>query len=821
MVTNLQGIAQKAKHMSVDEVLKYLEVDPKRGLSEEEAKRRLKEVGPNEIPEKKVSPLRKFLSYFWGPIPWMIEAAAILSAIVQHWEDFAIITSLLIINAVVGFWQEHKAENIMEYLKEKLTIESRVFRDGKWKTVPARELVPGDIIRVRMGDIIPADVKLIEGDFITVDESALTGESVPVTKKAGEMIYSGTIVKRGEMTGVVVATGLNTYFGRTVQLVESARTVSEYQKLVINIGNYLIALSLIMVTIMFLVELHRGKPIIELLRFALVLTVAAIPAALPAVMSITMAIGAYELAKRQAIVTKLVAIEELAAVDALCADKTGTLTKNQLTVDDPISWNNFSVDDMLFYASLASKEENKDPIDLAIIRSVKDKEKLKSCKQVKFVPFDPVIKHTEAEVECDGKRFRTAKGAPQVILDMVNADEGLRKEVTEKVDELARKGYRTLGVAVDFGDGWKFVGLIPLFDPPRDDSANTVKFLQRNGIRVRMITGDHIAIAKQIAKMLGIGKKIYTADQLDKATGHELTQLCEDADGFAQVYPEHKFKIVKALQEAGHKVAMTGDGVNDAPALKQADVGIAVSGATDAARAAADIALLASGIGVIKNAIVEARKIFQRMYSYVLYRITETIRVLFFITLSILAYNFYPVTAVMIILLALLNDLPIITIAYDNVKINRWPEKWNIREILTVSTIIGTMGVVETFLLLWLLINYFKVPYTTATGLAVLQSMIFLKLAVAGHLTIFVTRTRGPFWSIIPGKWLFWSAVGTKLLATLIAVYGWGVSAIGWKYAAIIWVYCLVWFLIEDVTKRAAYKFFSWEVEHQHHKAAF
>uniref|UniRef100_UPI0026282E21 plasma-membrane proton-efflux P-type ATPase n=1 Tax=Thermococcus sp. TaxID=35749 RepID=UPI0026282E21 len=762
---NLQKIAQKAKHISINDVLRYLGVDPKRGLSEEEAKRRLKEVGPNEIPEKKVSPLRKFLSYFWGPIPWMIETAAILSALVQHWEDFAIITSLLVINAIVGFWQEHKAENIMEYLKQKLALEVRVLRDGRWKTIPARELVPGDIIRLRMGDIIPADIKLIEGEFLTVDESALTGESVPVTKKMGEMVYSGSIVKRGEMTGVVVATGLSTYFGRTVQLVQSARTTSEYQKLVINIGNYLIALSIIMVTIMFIVELYRGKPVVELLRFALVLTVAAIPAALPAVMSITMAIGAYELAKRQAIVTKLVAIEELAAVDALCADKTGTLTKNQLTVYEPLAWEGFTVDEMLFYAALASKEENKDPIDLAVLRAVKDKEKLRACKQVKFVPFDPVIKHTEAEVECDGKRFRTAKGAPQVILDMVNASQSLREEVMEKVDELAKKGYRTLGVAVDFGDGWKFVGLIPLFDPPRDDSASTVKFLQRNGIRVRMITGDHIAIAKQIAKMLGIGKKIYTADQLDRARGHELIQLCENADGFAQVYPEHKFKIVKALQEAGHKVAMTGDGVNDAPALKQADVGIAVSGATDAARAAADIVLLAPGIGVIKNAIVEARKIFQRMYSYAIYRITETIRVLFFITISILAYNFYPVTAVMIILLALLNDLPIITIAYDNVKINRWPEKWNIREILTVSTIIGTMGVIETFLLLWIAINYFGISYRTATGLALLQSTIFLKLAVAGHLTIFVTRTRGPFWSIMPGKWLLWSAVGTKLLA--------------------------------------------------------
>ncbi len=817
-------IAQKAKKMAVEDVLKALNVDPTKGLSEEEAKKRLEQVGPNEIPEKKVHPIIKFLSYFWGPIPWMIEVAAILSAIIHHWEDFIIITSLLIINGVVGFWQEHKAENIMEYLKQKLSLNVRVLRNGEWKEIPARELVPGDIVRIRMGDVIPADIKLIDGEFLTVDESALTGESVPVQKKVGAVIYSGSVIKRGEMTGVVVATGLHTYFGKTVQLVQSAKTRSEYQRLVINVGNYLIFLSIIMIAIMVLVELHRGMPFLKLIRFALVLTVAAIPAALPAVMSITMAIGAYELAKRQAIVTKLVAIEELAAVDILCADKTGTLTKNQLTVDNPVAWNG-SVEEMLFYAALASKEENKDPIDLAVIRAAeKSKEMIKKCKQLKFVPFDPVIKHTEAEVECNGKRFRVAKGAPQVILKMANTDEKLTQEVMAKVEELAKKGYRTLGVAVDHGNGWEFVGLIPLFDPPRDDSAETVKFLKHNGIRVKMITGDHIAIARQIAKILGIGKRIHTADELEKAKGHELVHLCEEADGFAQVFPEHKFRIVRALQEAGHKVAMTGDGVNDAPALKQANVGIAVAGAMDAARAAADIALLAPGISVIKNAIVEARKIFQRMYSYVLYRITETIRVLFFVTLSILVYNFYPVTAVLIILLALLNDLPIITIAYDKVKINNRPEEWRIKDILTVSTIIGSMGVIETFLLLWIAIHYLNLsPYAAGT-LAILQTFIFLKLAVAGHLTIFVTRTRGPFWSIMPGKWLLWSAVGTKLLATFIAVYGWGLAAgIGWAKAGLIWAYCIAWFFIEDLTKRAAYKYL--DVRNRHHggptKAAF
>ena len=811
--------ADEAKKLSVEEVLKRLKVDKSKGLSSEEAKRRLSVVGPNEIPEKKVHPVIKFLSYFWGPIPWMIEAAAILSAIIHHWADFYIILALLIINGVVGFWQEHKAENIIEYLKKRLSLTARVLRDGKWVVIPARELVPGDIIRLRLGDIVPADVKLIEGEYLMVDESALTGESLPVEKKVGDVAYASSLVKRGEMTAVVVATGLNTYFGKTVKLVQAAKGVSKYQKLIVKIGDFLIILTIFLVAAMVIVELHRGMEPLELVRFSLVLVVAAIPAALPAVLSITMAIGAYELAKKQAIVTKLVAVEELAGVDVLCADKTGTLTKNKLTTGKPVPVSEgFTEADVIFYAALASREEDKDPIDLAVLGALEKyglTEKYKQYKQVIFRPFDPVTKRTEAVVEGpDGERFTVAKGAPQVILSLVGADEGLSRKVKEIVDEHARRGYRMIGVARTIGGEkgkWVYVGLIPLFDPPREDAAETIKFLKEMGVRVKMITGDHIAIAREVARMLGIGTRIYTYDELRSVSHSKAEKMIEEADGFAQVFPEHKYMIVDVLQKHGHSVAMTGDGVNDAPALKKADVGIAVAGATDAARAAASIALLAPGISVIKDAIVTARKIFRRMYSYVVYRITETLRVLFFITLSILAFNFYPVTPVLIILLALLNDLPILTIAYDNVRIGRRPQKWDIPRILAVSSALGFVGVFESFLLLWIAIKIFGM--NPVTQLAAIQTLIFLKLAVAGHLTIFVTRTRGPFWSIAPGKWLFITAVVTKVAATIVAIYGFGIATpIPAWMAGFVWAFCIIWFFIEDWTKLAIYRIFRGQV---------
>ncbi|WP_457751670.1 plasma-membrane proton-efflux P-type ATPase [Thermococcus sp.] len=786
------------KHSTVDEVLRLLKTS-KSGLTSEEAKKRLEEYGPNEIPEKKVNPIIKFLSYFWGPIPWMIEIAAVLSAVVKHWADFWIIVTLLALNGVVGFWEEHKAENVIEFLKQKMALKARVLRDGKWSVIPAKELVPGDIIRLRMGDIIPADAKLIEGDYLTVDESALTGESLPSTKKVGEVVFSGSLVKKGEMTAVVTGTGLNTYFGKTVQLVESAKTVSSFQKMVIKVGDYLIILSLMLVSIVFLVAIHRHESLLEALRFSLVLTVAAIPAAMPAVLSITMAIGALNLAKKQAIVTKLVSIEELAGVDVLCSDKTGTLTKNELTVGDPVPFNGYTRRDVVLYAVLASREEDNDPIDLAILRAVERfnlGELLKRFKQVHFTPFDPVIKRTEAEITND-ENFKVAKGAPQVILDLCEVPEEIRRKATETVDELAQDGYRALGVARTRNGRWEFVGIIPLFDPPRDDAPRAIKQVRRLGVNVKMVTGDHIAIARHIAKILGLGTRIVSMSELLKAKrDSEVEKLVEEADGFSEVFPEHKFRIVNALQRRGHLVAMTGDGVNDAPALKKANCGIAVSGATDAARAAADVVLLQPGLSVIAHAIQEARRIFQRMESYVIYRITETIRVLFFITFAILVFNFYPITAVMIVLLALFNDAPILAIAYDNVVTPQKAVRWNMYKVLLLSTLLGFVGVVSSFIL------FYIAERVLLLSRPEIQSFIFLKLAVAGHLTIFVTRARGHLWEKpYPSQLLLWSAVITKILATLVVVYGIFVTPIGWKLAGLIWAYALVWMLVIDEAK--------------------
>ncbi len=777
------------------------------GLSQAEAQKRLTQYGPNEIEEKKTNPFLKFLSYFWGPIPWMIEAAVILSAVARHWPDFGIILLLLLANAVIGFWEERQAGDAIAALKAKLAIKARVKRDGKWVTPASRELVPGDVIRMRLGDIVPADARLLAGDPVEVDQSALTGESLPATRKPGESVFSGSIIRQGEIGAMVYATGANTYFGKTAQLVQEAHTVSHFQKAVLKIGNYLIILAVALVAVIITVALFRGDPILTTLQFALVLTVAAIPVAMPTVLSVTMAVGSRLLAKKQAIVSKLVAIEELAGVDVLCADKTGTLTQNKLTLGDPFSLDNANAGQVILNAALASRADNNDTIDLAVLGGLKDKEALKGYQAVHFQPFDAVHKRTEATVkDKEGKTFKVTKGAPQVILEL-SANAGQVKPAVEKaVNEFAARGFRSLGVARAEGDGqWQFLGVLPLFDPPREDAKATIATALAMGVKIKMVTGDALAIAKETAKKLDMGTNILDAGGLGDSKHDETTEVAESiekADGFAQVFPEHKFHIVDVLQKRGHIVGMTGDGVNDAPALKKADCGIAVSGATDAARAAAAIVLMTPGLSVIIDAVKESRKIFQRMNSYAIYRIAETLRVLFFMTLAILVFNFYPVTAVMIVMLALLNDGAILSIAYDNVHYKDKPEAWNMRMVLGISTVLGVIGVVSAFGLFFLGERVFHFDRVHV------QTLMYLKLSVAGHLTIFLTRTRGPFWSIRPARILLLAVFGTQLVATLIAVYGLFMTPLGWGWALFVWGYALVWFLINDRLKLLAYRIF-------------
>jgi H+-transporting ATPase len=846
----------------VDQTVAELQSDAARGLASEEAAARLSRFGANEIRERDEPLWHRVFRRFWGPIPWMIETAALLSALVQKWDDFAIILVMLLVNAGLDFFQEHRALGALKALKQRLAREVVVLRDGAFKTLPARELVPGDVVKLRIGNIVPADVQLLEGDYLLVDQSALTGESLPVTKKAGALAYANTVVKQGEILALAVNTGANTNFHTVVALVAKAELEqrSHFQEMVLRIGNFLILITVGLVILIAMVSLFRHEPVLEIARFALVLTVAAIPVALPAVLSVTMAVGAVNLSRRQAIVSRLTAIEELAGVDVFCSDKTGTLTKNEMRVAEPVVLEGHDERELFLVAALASKPENQDPIELPIFQYIDEHLAdldWKSWEQAKFVPFDPVRKRTEAECRKGDEHFRALKGAPQVLAGIAQISEEQAQALHAKVDLLASKGYRTLAVGRQRdGEPLLLLGLIPLYDPPRDDSKQVIAEMRQHGVDVKMVTGDNLAIAREIAGLLGLGQRTMRASQLSGAAGSEILALAaalsaaiyqrlrpdvarkeaqafadgvmdavgknfdtrllereflhthesaivgmiESVDIFAEVVPEDKFRIVDSLQKGGHIVGMTGDGVNDAPALKRADCGIAVSNATDAARAAADIILTAPGLGVINEAVRQARITFERMKSYATFRIAETVRIILFMTLSIVVFNFYPITALMIILLALLNDIPILAIAYDNTRVDARPVRWKMSELLTVASVLGASGVVASFLLFFLLKEQGFAEDT-------IRTMLFLKLIVAGHSTLYVTRTGGWFWQRpYPSPLLLGATFGTEILGTLIAVYGILVTPIGWRYALWMWAYALVWFVANDTVKLALYR---------------
>jgi len=841
----------------VQQTLNELGVSEQQGLSNDEASSRLQKFGPNEIRTHEEPLWHRIFRRFWGPIPWMIETAALLSAVVRKWEEFAIILIMLLVNAGLDFFQERRALNALKTLREKLARDAVVRRDGAFRRLPVAELVPGDIIKLKIGDIVPADVQLLSGDYLLIDQSALTGESLPASKKSGEIAYANTIVKQGEMLAIVVNTGMRTNFSKVVSLVAEAQLEarSHFQKMVIQIGNFLILITIVLVLLIVLVGLFRHEPLLEITRFALVLTIAAIPVALPAVLSVTMAVGAMNLARRQAIVSNLTAIEELAGVDIFCSDKTGTLTKNEMQVAEPVLFDAHSEQELFLFAALASRLENNDPIELPLFHYIAEhlpELGWQSWKSLDFVPFDPIRKRTEATVDREGESFTVVKGAPQVLQAMADLDEEATRNLNTTVDLLASKGYRTLAVGRIFDDKpLELYGLIPLYDPPRDDSKDVIDQMRDYGVQTKMVTGDNLAIASEIGRLLGLEQRTIRSSQLSGAASNELltlaevlttaiyqrlkgrtsikearqfagevmasvremydtrilehefihthesaiVEMIEEVDIFAEVVPEDKYRIVDTLQKGGHIVAMTGDGVNDAPALKKADCGFAVSNATDAARAAAAIILTAPGLSVIHEAVLQARITFERMQSYATFRITETIRIVLFMTLSILIFNFYPITALMIILLALLNDIPILAIAYDNTQPNEKPVRWNIPDLLTTATVLGLVGVTASFVLFFLLREEgFTEP--------VIQSLLFLKLVIAGHSTLYICRSRGWFWQRPwPSPLLLTATFGTEIVGTLIAVYGIFITPVGWEYALLIWAYAFVWFLLADSVK--------------------
>lgn len=819
-----QGIVQKLQDLKTSST----------GLSTTEAQQRLTQYGPNAIEAHEQSKWKKLLGYFWGPIPWMIEAAALISLFRQDWPDFAVITVLLLYNAIVGFWQDNKAANALAALQKGLAAKAHVLRDGKWEEVDAANLVPGDIVTVAGGEILPADLILTEGQYLSVDQAALTGESLPVSRSIGDTVYSGSIARQGSVTSVVIATGNNTFFGHTAKLVASAGNKSHAEEAVLKIGDFLIILAVSLAVILIGVQVYREIVTVghwewsaagQIAQFVLVLLVASVPVAMPAVMSVTKALGAITLSKQKAIVSRLSAIEELAGVDILCSDKTGTLTLNQLTLQQPIPFNQTAADDIVIAACLACQKQSTDAIDLAVLQALKDPKVLDQYKAVDFVPFDPVNKKTIGIVtNAQGQTLQFAKGAPQVIGqicglgDHAGTDQ-ISQQYFGQVDQLASHGTRALGVARsdDQGKTWSLMGILALLDPPRPDAKETIEKAKQLGLSVKMVTGDDVAIGSEISRQLGLGQHLLSASEVfknDKDPNHiqvDTARTVENADGFGRVFPEHKFEIVKALQQRNHIVAMTGDGVNDAPALKQADCGIAVSGATDAARSAAAIILTAPGLSTIISAIIEARKIFERITSYVYYRIAMTIAIMCVVVLSYIIFDIQPLTAIMIVVLALLDDIPIMTIAYDNVKVSQQPARWNMHRIISFSSVMGIIALAQSFGMVLLCMYWMNNPELMSNlpmNLDHLQTMVFLQLAAGGQLLIFVVRNRGALFARpLPNAKLFLAIVLTQVFAILICAFGIFVPALPLEMIGVVWIYVLVWLVIASLVKMGYYKY--------------
>ncbi|XP_047941951.1 plasma membrane ATPase 4-like [Salvia hispanica] len=824
------------ENLALEEVFDHLKCS-REGLTLVEAEDRLAKFGPNKLEEKTESKFLIFLGFMWNPLSWVMEIAAIMAIVLANgdgrppdWQDFVGIMSLLIINSTISFIEENNAGNAAAALMAGLALKTKVLRDGKWIEQEAAVLVPGDIISIKLGDIVPADARLLEGDALKIDQSALTGESLPVTKNPGSGVYSGSTCKQGEIDAVVIATGIHSFFGRAAHLVDSTQNVGHFQKVLTAIGNFCIcsiAIGIVIeLVVMYPIQHRKYRSGIDNL---LVLLIGGIPIAMPTVLSVTMAIGSHRLSEQGAITKRMTAIEEMAGMDVLCSDKTGTLTLNKLTVDKnliEVFSKDADKDHVILQGARASRMENQDAIDACIVGMLADpKEARAGITEVHFLPFNPVEKRTAITyIDSSGNWHRVSKGAPEQIIELCNLREDVKKKALSIIDKFADRGLRSLAVCEQTipektkdgaGTPWVFTGLLPLFDPPRHDSGETIRRALHLGVNVKMITGDQLAIAKETGRRLGMGTNMYPSSSLlgqhkDEAiASYSVEELIEKADGFAGVFPEHKYEIVKKLQERKHICGMTGDGVNDAPALKKADIGIAVADATDAARGASDIVLTEPGLSVIVSAVLTSRAIFQRMKNYTIYAVSITIRVVlgFMLLALIWKFDFSPF---MVLIIAILNDGTIMTISKDKVKPSPMPDSWKLREIFTTGIVFGTYLAVMTVVFFWAVQQ--STFFTDKFGVRPitnhyheLNSAVYLQVSIVSQALIFVTRSRS--WSYIerPGLLLVFAFLVAQLIATLIAVYAnWefaSIKGIGWGWAGVIWLYSLVFYIPLDIFK--------------------
>ncbi|XP_021834779.1 plasma membrane ATPase 4 [Prunus avium] len=826
------------ERIPIEEVFEQLKCT-REGLTGDEGANRLQVFGPNKLEEKKESKLLKFLGFMWNPLSWVMEAAALMAIALANgggrppdWQDFVGIVVLLVINSTISFIEENNAGNAAAALMAGLAPKTKVLRDGRWTEQDASILVPGDIISIKLGDIVPADARLLEGDPLKIDQSALTGESLPVTKNPSDEVFSGSTCKQGEIEAVVIATGVHTFFGKAAHLVDSTNQVGHFQKVLTAIGNFCIcsiAVGIIIeLIVMYPIQRRKYRDGIDNL---LVLLIGGIPIAMPTVLSVTMAIGSHRLSQQGAITKRMTAIEEMAGMDVLCSDKTGTLTLNKLTVDRnliEVFAKGVEKEHVMLLAARASRTENQDAIDAAIVGMLADpKEARAGIREVHFLPFNPVDKRTALTyIDSDGNWHRASKGAPEQILTLCNCKEDFKKRAHAVIDKFAERGLRSLAVARQQvpektkespGTPWQFVGLLPLFDPPRHDSAETIRRALNLGVNVKMITGDQLAIGKETGRRLGMGTNMYPSSALlgqDKdasIASLPVDELIEKADGFAGVFPEHKYEIVKRLQERKHICGMTGDGVNDAPALKKADIGIAVADATDAARSASDIVLTEPGLSVIISAVLTSRAIFQRMKNYTIYAVSITIRIVFgfmFIAL-IWKFDFAPF---MVLIIAILNDGTIMTISKDRVKPSPQPDSWKLKEIFATGIVLGGYMALMTVVFFWLMTdtkffsNTFHVRHLGDRP-EQMMAALYLQVSIVSQALIFVTRSRS--WSFVerPGLLLLGAFMVAQLVATLIAVYAnWGFARIegcGWGWAGVIWLFSVVTYFPLDLLKFA------------------